>query len=63
LTKEGRYAEAEKLLTESLQIIKKQFGQDHPRTQAALRRIVELYEAWGKPKQAAAYKAMLKVAK
>jgi tetratricopeptide (TPR) repeat protein len=63
LTKEGKYAQAEKLLTESLQIIKKQFGQDHPRTQAALRRAVELYEAWGKPKQAAVYKAMLKVAK
>jgi serine/threonine protein kinase/Tfp pilus assembly protein PilF len=60
LTKEGKYAQAEKLLTESLEIIKKQFGQEHPRTQAALRRVVELYDAWGKPKQAAVYKAGLK---
>jgi eukaryotic-like serine/threonine-protein kinase len=60
LTKEGQYAQAEGLLTKSLDIIKKQFGQEHPRTQAALRRVVELYEAWGKPKQAAAYRAGLK---
>jgi serine/threonine protein kinase len=60
LTKEGKYAQAEKLLTESLEIIKKQFGQEHPRTHAALRRVVEFYDAWGKPKQAAVYKAGLK---
>jgi len=60
LTKEGQYAQAERHLTKSLDIIKKQFGQEHPRTQAALRRVVELYEAWGKPEQAAAHKAGLK---
>jgi tetratricopeptide (TPR) repeat protein len=63
LTKEGQYAQAEGLLTKSLDIIKKQFGQDHPRTQAALRRVVELYDAWGKPKQAAAHRAGLKAGK
>jgi serine/threonine protein kinase/tetratricopeptide (TPR) repeat protein len=63
LTKVGKYAQAEKLLTESLEIVKKQFGQEHPRTQAALRRVADLYDSWGRPKQAAVYKAGLKVKK
>jgi serine/threonine-protein kinase len=55
LTEMGRYAEAEPLLTLSYAIILKQFGPDHPRTRAARNRVVQLYQAWGKPQRAAAY--------
>ncbi|MCX6575961.1 MAG: tetratricopeptide repeat protein [Candidatus Aminicenantes bacterium] len=60
LTKTKKFPQAEKLLVESLAIIKGQFGQDHPRTQAIVRRLVALYEAWGKPQKKAVYQAMLK---
>lgn len=60
LTKTKKFPQAEKLLVESLAIIKGQFGQDHPRTQATVRRLVALYEAWGKPQKMAVYRAMLK---
>jgi serine/threonine protein kinase/tetratricopeptide (TPR) repeat protein len=60
MTKTKRFPKAEKLLVESLAIIKGQFGQDHPRTQATVRRLVALYEAWGKPAKMAVYQAMLK---
>lgn len=60
LTKTKKYPQAEKLLMECLAIIKGQFGQDHPRTQATVRRLVALYEAWGKPQKMAVYQAMLK---
>jgi serine/threonine protein kinase/tetratricopeptide (TPR) repeat protein len=60
LTKTKKFPQAEKLLVESLAIIKGQFGQGHPRTQATVRRLVALYEAWGKPAKMAVYQAMLK---
>jgi serine/threonine protein kinase/tetratricopeptide (TPR) repeat protein len=60
LIKTKKFPQAEKLLVECLAIIKGQFGQDHPRTQATVRRLVALYEAWGKPAKMAVYKAMLK---
>jgi tetratricopeptide (TPR) repeat protein len=60
LTKTKKFPQAEKLLLNSLAIIKGQFGQDHPRTQATVRRLVALYEAWGKPAKMAVYQAMLK---
>ena len=60
LTKTKKFPQAEKLLVESLAIVKGQFDQDHPRTQAIVRRLVALYEAWGKPAKVAIHKAMLK---
>jgi serine/threonine protein kinase len=33
-------------------IIKGNFGDKHPRTQVALKRLVDLYDAWGKPAKA-----------
>jgi tetratricopeptide (TPR) repeat protein len=60
LTKTKKYPQAEKLLMECLAIITGQFGQDHPRTHATVRRLVALYEAWGKPQKMAVYQAMLK---
>ena len=56
LTDMKRYPEAEPLLTSSYAVILKQFGPDHPRTLAARGRVIGLYEAWGKPQKAAAYR-------
>ena len=58
LTDLKRYPEAEPLLTSSYGVILKQFGPDHPRTQAARSRVIGLYEAWGKPQKAAAYRPL-----
>jgi len=44
----------------SYSLLKKQFGASHRRTVAALKRIIELYEAWGKPDKAEEYRALLK---
>jgi len=60
LARLGRYGEAEKLLVKSYSLLKKQFGASHRRTVAALKRIIELYEAWGKPDKAEEYRALLK---
>ena len=49
LTALKRFPEAEPLLTASYTAIRAQFGPDHPRTRAAQKRIVQLYEAWGRP--------------
>ncbi len=60
LSKSGRYDEAERLLVESYHALKKQFGASHRRTVAALKRVIELYDAWGKPDKAEEYRALLK---
>jgi len=60
LTRLARYSEAERLLVESYSLLKKQFGENHRRTVAALERIIELYDAWGKPDKAEQYRAFLK---
>jgi len=60
LSKIRRYSQAETLLLESYSIIEKQFGEGHRRTQAALKRIIELYEAWGKSDKAEEYRVFLK---
>jgi len=54
-----RYGEAEPLLLESYPIIRSNFGGSHNRTIVALRRIVDLYNAWGQPQKAARFAAML----
>ncbi len=60
LSKSGKFVQAEKLLVKSYSTLEKQFGASHPRTQGALRRIIELYVAWGKPEKAAKYREYLK---
>jgi tetratricopeptide (TPR) repeat protein len=60
LQEQKRYREAEPLMLEAFPIIKDNFGLGHPRTQAAVKRLVSFYEAWGKPDQAAQYKGLLK---
>ncbi|MFQ5413764.1 MAG: tetratricopeptide repeat protein [Phycisphaerae bacterium] len=54
----GRFDEAEPLLIESYPIIREARG-DRPPTPDALKRIVRLYDAWGKPDKAAEYRALL----
>ena len=43
----------------SYPIIKGNFGDNRPRTQVALKRLVDLYDAWGKPAKATQCRAML----
>jgi tetratricopeptide (TPR) repeat protein len=55
LVRLGRYAEAEHHLAESVNGLRAHFGPDHALTRLAVERMKELYEAWGKPEQAAAF--------
>lgn len=57
---ERRYAEAEPLLVHSYDEIHISQGDRDPRTTAALKRMVTLYDAWQKPERAAQYRALLK---
>ena len=59
LTDQEAYTAAEPLLLESTGVIEKQFGASHERTQAATTRVMTLYERWGKPVQAAEWRAKL----
>ncbi|MFQ5653146.1 MAG: tetratricopeptide repeat protein [Planctomycetota bacterium] len=59
----GRYEEAEPHLARGLQAIEADRGPSHHRTIQALERIVALYEAWQKPRRAAAYRTRLKAAR
>jgi serine/threonine protein kinase/tetratricopeptide (TPR) repeat protein len=59
LADQGDYAAAEPLLLESQPIIAKEFGPAHDRTQAAMTRVVTLYERWGKADKAAEWRAKL----
>ena len=55
----GRYRQAEELLLDAHSVQQAQFGEQHARTQKTVGHLVELYEAWGKPKKAAEYRALL----
>jgi tetratricopeptide (TPR) repeat protein len=59
LTTQKRFAEAEPLLVESYTILNARLGPRDPRTKEALGRLVELYDLWGKPAQAAQYRVAL----
>ena len=58
LTRMGRYASAEPLLVNSYGIISREFGAQHGRARVALRRVIELYDAWGETEKAAEYRAL-----
>ncbi len=60
LMTQRRYAEAEPLLVHSYDEIHISQGDRDPRTTAALKRLVTLYDAWQKPERAAQYRALLK---
>ncbi len=57
LVARGRYAEAEGLLLSGHQGLKASRGDAHTLTVDARRRLVTLYNAWGKPEKAAAYES------
>jgi serine/threonine-protein kinase len=59
LTIQKRYNEAEPLLLNSYEALKISQGADNPRTTIALQRLINLYDAWNKPDQAAPYRALL----
>ena len=59
LTGLKRYEEAEPLLLHSYPIIARDRGPHHRRTAEALQRLVDLFDGWGKPEQAAEYRAIL----
>ena len=55
LLTQRRFEEAEPLLRESFESLKNVQGEQNPRTLLAQRRLVELYQAWDKPKLAAKF--------
>jgi hypothetical protein len=54
-----RFNEAEPLLVEGYTQLNSSLGPKDPRTKEALGRLVELYELWGKPAQAAQYRTLI----
>jgi serine/threonine protein kinase len=59
LTRMRQFPRAEKQLLESLAGLKTILGADHQLSKKAAQQLVELYEAWDKPVQAADYRALL----
>jgi tetratricopeptide (TPR) repeat protein len=57
LTALGRHREAEPILLGSYESLRGAKGEGHERTVEARQRLVALYEAWGKPARAAAYRS------
>jgi len=53
------FAEAEKQLTKAFEGFRIILGDEHTFTQNTLRRLIELYDAWGKPEKGTEYRAML----
>ena len=56
LGRNGRFAEGERELLEALQTVEAALGPDHPRNEGIRSRLAELYEAWGRPAEAARYR-------
>jgi len=54
---QGRFEEAEPLLKEAYERLRAERGEADSFTQGALDALVGLYEAWGRPEQAASYRA------
>jgi len=58
LAAQGRFDEAEPLLVRSYQLLKEDDGDGAKQAPMARQRILDLYNAWGKPERAAAYPAL-----
>jgi hypothetical protein len=56
LLDQGRYAEAEPLLLHSVAALTSTFGEAHERAAEARRKLVSVYEAWGRPAQASRFR-------
>ena len=59
LIQQERYGSAEELLLAAHPVLSASLGPEHDRTRKAVTHLVELYEAWGKPEEAAEYRALL----
>ncbi|MCA8949384.1 MAG: serine/threonine protein kinase [Planctomycetes bacterium] len=59
LRKLGRYDEAERELVAARAVLEKTLGPTHDRTRSNSEEMVTLYEAWGRPESAAAWRARL----
>jgi serine/threonine protein kinase len=59
LMKLGRYAQSELPLLTSYEHLQTLYGDEHSLTLDAIRRLVQLYQAWGKPGQAAEWAGRL----
>jgi non-specific serine/threonine protein kinase/serine/threonine-protein kinase len=59
LIAERRFAEAERLLLDAYATISREFGVTHARTKAIAERMVELYDAWKRPTEAAEWRTKL----
>ena len=57
LAAQARYAEAEPLLKESYEIVKTVHVPESPVLEEARQHLISLYDAWGKPQQAAVYRS------
>ena len=55
----ARYEEAEPLLLEAANGRIEKLKLQHPKTQESIKALIELYEAWNKPEQAAPWRAKL----
>jgi serine/threonine-protein kinase len=62
LTALGRFAEAEQELLAAQDALQGQAGDRHPYTQKSVANLIRLYELWGKPAQAAQWRARLEPA-
>lgn len=51
------YEDAELLLLDAFHGREAKFGPEHPHTIESLKQLVTLYEAWGKPDEAARWRA------
>lgn len=60
LRKQDKFDEAETTLQRALAVLTNASGEDAPMSQFTLKALANLYEAWEKPEQAAAYTARLK---
>ena len=56
LRAQERYAEAEQILLDVYQRLETKRGSAHKYTQEAGRDLIKLYEAWGRPEEAARYR-------
>jgi hypothetical protein len=63
---QGRYAEAEPLITQGYEGMRARAAKipplGKPRLSEAAQRVMQLYQAWGQPEKAAAWKARLGLA-
>jgi serine/threonine protein kinase/tetratricopeptide (TPR) repeat protein len=59
LRDQQRFVEAEQLMVPGYEKIRDALGESSNRAQLTLEGVIKLYEDWGKPEQAAAYRALL----